>query len=242
MIGIMTTRRTLGTPTGLTTYKENIMSEEITYKRCTIKVEQDEDAQSPREWSNVGKMLCRHPRYTLGDEQPSADTIIEITKREDMIWLPLYLYDHSGLTMRAGATSANWIDKKPFVGDSAGWDTSTVGIIYCTKKQAIEEWGNKICTKAVYTQAVRYLQGEVDDYSNYLEGDVCGYSTETPEGEQIDSCWGFFPDDTEGYGKRWNYMLGQAKSSIDSWRSQRVEQLREERNGRQLALTGGQPS
>lgn len=205
--------------------------ETIKYKGCKIELVQDEDAPNPRtDWDNVGVMLCKHRDYILGDRkrgetEPGADEIIEVTQRKDVLWMPLYLYDHSGITIKAGSAHSNWIDNtNQFVGDSAGWDTSTVGIIYCTKKQAVEEWGKKKFTKEVAAKALAYLKGEVETYASYLEGDVIGYITKGPDGEDIDSCWGFFPDDSQGYGKRWDYPIGEAKSSINHWLEKRNAQ------------------
>ena len=38
-----------------------------------IKVEQDEFASSPREWDNLGKMICWHSRYNLGDDHSYSE-------------------------------------------------------------------------------------------------------------------------------------------------------------------------
>ena len=35
--------------------------------------EYDDFAESPRDWDNLGTMVCWHNRYTLGDEQPPFD-------------------------------------------------------------------------------------------------------------------------------------------------------------------------
>lgn len=39
----------------------------------TVKIIQDQDAESPRDWDNAGKMVCWHGRYTLGDERRRDD-------------------------------------------------------------------------------------------------------------------------------------------------------------------------
>lgn len=39
--------------------------------KYTLKLEQDTDYESPRDWDNIGTMVCWHRRYTLGDEQPN---------------------------------------------------------------------------------------------------------------------------------------------------------------------------
>lgn len=46
---------------------------EETYKGCTIRSGQDDSPESPREWDNVGTMVCWHRHYKLGDEQPKED-------------------------------------------------------------------------------------------------------------------------------------------------------------------------
>lgn len=37
-------------------------------KEITVKLILDRDAESPRDWDNLGTMVCAHRRYTLGDE------------------------------------------------------------------------------------------------------------------------------------------------------------------------------
>jgi hypothetical protein len=46
--------------------------ETIEYRGKQIEIHQDECAESPREWENIGKMVCWHRGYKLGDEQPSC--------------------------------------------------------------------------------------------------------------------------------------------------------------------------
>ena len=206
--------------------------ETIKYKRCTIRIEIDDDPQSPRECDNVGTMLCCHRKYSLGDRRTTAEEIIAVTKQTDVIWIPLYLYDHSGITMSAGTPGLGgggeeWMSSSGrFACDSMGWDTSTVGIIYCTKQKAVEEYGKQRFTKKVYDQAVACLFSEVEEYARYLEGNVYGYTVESPDGEDIDSCWGYI----EGGANRdeW-YCVQDAKRVVDSWRTQRLRRLREER-------------
>lgn len=43
------------------------MVHEEDYKGYTIKIYHDEDAESPRDWDNLGEMVCFHRRYNLGD-------------------------------------------------------------------------------------------------------------------------------------------------------------------------------
>ncbi len=43
--------------------------------RHTLCVHYDEEAQSPREWDNLGRMICFHSRYALGDRHEYSDPI-----------------------------------------------------------------------------------------------------------------------------------------------------------------------
>ena len=179
----------------------------------------DEAARSPREWSNLGTMVCFHGRYDLGDKHDysgpkdfllslllehenellagacpdvlsrlfyywknhdgandalclellnmaeelthsrlgdsfPADKLGQVIAKDDPAWLwemveeelssgeflgiveylgkyvilPLYLYDHGGITMSTGAFSCSW-------------DSGQVGWIYAEKKKFIEETG-----------------------------------------------------------------------------------------------------
>lgn len=39
----------------------------------TLKIVHDEDVESPREWDNIGKMVCFHNRYSLGDKHDYSE-------------------------------------------------------------------------------------------------------------------------------------------------------------------------
>ena len=123
----------------------------------------DEDPQSPREWDNFGTMYCYHRRYTLGDttDIPKLNTTQELQKylieeKKAAVMLPLFLLDHSGITMRAGDNFSNV--------DPQGWDTSFVGYIYATKEKLKEEGISK-------EKARRILEAEVKTYDQFLTGD-----------------------------------------------------------------------
>lgn len=182
--------------------------ETIGYKGYTIKIYQDEDIDSPRtEMDNVGIMFCEHSRYTLGDKDAENPFIQDeetgkYSLREDVaVALPLYLLDHSGLSISTGD-----------FGDV--WDSGQVGVIYATKEAVKREWGTG---KAALEKAKAYLKGEVQTYDDYLRGNVYGYVVESPDGRDVDSCWGFYPDHPTPwtFEKSLEYMIGEAKSAID---------------------------
>jgi len=163
----------------------------------TIKICHDPDAESPREWSNLGTLICWHRRYRLGDSHPfdgpeaflralagvsdqndlSMDQLRDRAARKAIL-LPVFLYDHSGLAMNT-------------VGFHCPWDSGQVGYVYVTLKAVREEFGVRRVTRALREKAEDILRAEIVSYDAYLGGRVYGYVIEH-NGEEIDACWGFF--------------------------------------------------
>lgn len=164
-----------------------------------IKIYHDPDAESPREWSNLGTLICWHRRYRLGDGHQydcpeaflreladvsdqsnlSMDPLRERAERKAVI-LPVFLYDHSGLAMNT-------------IGFHCPWDSGQVGYVYVTLEAVREEFGAKRVTRALRAKAEDILRGEVVNYDAYLGGRVYGYVIEQ-DGEEVDACWGFVGD------------------------------------------------
>jgi hypothetical protein len=149
----------------------------------TIKIIQDQEPMSPREWDNLGTMVCWHRRSNLGDKQSrDAPTTIEdaseIEKHGGVV-LPLYLYEHSGMTMDT-------------IGFSCPWDSGQVGIIYAEKATILKEYNVTDVTPEIRERVLKVLRSEVETYDQWLQGDVYGFVIEDAEGEHLDSCWGFF--------------------------------------------------
>jgi len=177
--------------------------ETIEYKGYEIHVYQDPDPESPREWDNLGTMTCFHRRYELGDKHSmDLEELKELVQRKDVISLPLFLMDHSGVSMNTGGFRHC---------DPQGWDWRQVGFIHVDRETVLKEYGKKKLIKALREKVVRILEDEVLTYDQYLTGDVYGFVAETPNGDNIDSCWGYY-----GEGGR-DWMIGEAKSAIDHY-------------------------
>lgn len=122
---------------------------------------------SPRkEYDHAGTMLCWHKGYDLGDEYVNVgeydpETFIEEYFDGDVppIILPLYLFDHSGLSMSTSAASFRMFD-------SHGWDWGMVGIIYMTQEVLDKEFNGD------EENGRSCLVAEVQEYDMYLTGDV----------------------------------------------------------------------
>ena len=124
---------------------------------------------NPRvENDNLGTMWCWHRRYDLGDsDRNKYDTrnfsgwseMKEAIQKDikPVAILPLYLYDHSGITMRT----------EPF---SCPWDSGRVGFIFFTREK-LKDLGYKIASKSAVKKAMACLEAEVKDYDRYLTGE-----------------------------------------------------------------------
>lgn len=152
-----------------------------------IKIFPDNNPENPRNWDNLTKMVCFHNHYSLGDkhdynhgdyngwDEMEADII---RNEKPVVIKPLYLYDHSGITMNT-------------TGFSCPWDSGRVGFVFVTRKDALKEYGKKRITPAIKEKAEKVLDGEVETYDQFLTGDVYGYKIFKGE-EELDSCWGFY--------------------------------------------------
>lgn len=182
----------------------------------TVEIHQDEDPMNPRrEWDNLGTMVCWHRRYNLGDRQikdgeyASPEAIladIESQEGELAVVLPLYLYDHSGITMSTSTAMFSAIDRDR-------WDWGQVGFIYVSKAKVREEYGARGTDKDVAERATGCLVGEVATYDQFLTGDCYGYVVKK-DGEFLDSCWGFLGhSDEDPYGS----ALLEGKAAAAHW-------------------------
>lgn len=99
---------------------------------------------------------------------------------ENVLWLPLYLYDHSGITMKTS----------PF---SSSWDSGMVGFIYITRKDVRKHWDWQRISKKREGQLYDRMRAEVNTYDMYLREQVYCFYIEYKE-EHLDSCGGIYDD------------------------------------------------
>lgn len=129
-------------------------------------------------------------------------------ERQKVCVLPIYMYSHSGDTIRT----------TPF---GCRWDSGLVGYIYMTAEKAKEEGWTK--GKGVDWKRVReYLVGEVKVFDQYITGDIYGFSLNpinpiTGEVDEIeeDSCWGFFGDDEKENGMVDHWSILKIDSNLE---------------------------
>lgn len=177
---------------------EIVYQEEIGNHRIVIRYDHDL-CDSPRDWSSFGTMVCWHRRYSLGDRHNHDSPYIflcdlaEVNEDRDLsfdalyqrierkaVMLPLYLHDHSGITMNT-------------TGFHCPWDSGQVGFIYVSLANIRKDYKTKLVTKKYREKARQLLVAEVSTYDDYLRGEVYGFEI-IKDDEVIDSCWGFLGD------------------------------------------------
>ncbi|RLC14505.1 MAG: hypothetical protein DRI24_13285 [Deltaproteobacteria bacterium] len=178
--------------------------ETTTFGNYTITVQNDPDGESPREWDNLGTMVYWHRNYNLGDVDGSKeysdpdmfwydlagieDTDSDLSKAMELankrnVILPLYLFDHSGITMSTSSFSCQW-------------DSGQVGWIYVSYERIREEYSCKRVSAKMRKRIATYLENEVKTFDQFITNDIYGFNIERndEDGEEvhIDSCWGFY--------------------------------------------------
>ena len=164
----------------------------IENEKYMLEIFEDLDPTDPREFDNLGTMVCFHNRYAFGEETElkssdfssweELESYLYKTEKA-LIVVPVFLYDHSGLSVNT-------------TGFSCPWDSGQIGYIYTSKEKIRNEYGCKRISKKLKEQIREMLVSEIDSYNQYLSGDVYGFSvTDKKSGEEIESCYGFFGTD-----------------------------------------------
>lgn len=147
-------------------------------KKYELKIELDHDSECPRtSWDNVTTMVCFHNRYNLGDDHnyksdnfTGWNELKEQIENDYKVFMikPLYLYDHSGIT----------ISTSPF---GCQWDSGQVGWIFIEEKNWKVMMGEDMDRSE--DRLERIIDGDIETYDKYLQGEVYRY-----EIYQVEEC------------------------------------------------------
>jgi len=127
----------------------------------------DDDPQNY--WDTLLPRLERYNEYDKFESE-KREEIIEKEFERRYISLAIYIYEHSGITMRYS--------------NSQAWNTD--GFICVAKSKIRKEYGWKLITYARIERIESYLRNEVDEYARYLEGDCWGFNIFHPTAEQME--------------------------------------------------------
>lgn len=208
----------------------NYAVETFEHAGLSIEIHRDEDPQNPREDNDgvIDHLICFHRRYSVGDKHDfkSSDyngwdemeaALIKEFDAVDIV--PVYMYDHSGIT----------IQTSPF---SCPWDSGMIGFCLISRKAVLDNWSGKRMTKKLKKLARECIEGSVKEFDQFLTGDIYGYQIRKPvpegedEGDVIESCYGF-------YGME--YCREEAKSMAEGILAEEAK-VAKENDPRQLKL------
>lgn len=201
-------------------------------RKLRLVIEQDQFSEDPRSWDNLGTMLCCHREYQLGDcnsnketeeelaeicrkygksdeeidEMTFAEEVQFILDQDNVCGLPLWLYDHSGISMSTER--------------QCSWDSSFVGLIFVEKDFYLAQ----MCLKDEEdwkAKAKGMLEDKIEVYNYFLQRNVYMWTLYEPvvvirqsmdgkelsrkideEGKIVDSLSGFYDptlEDVEEY-------------------------------------------
>lgn len=177
-----------------------VQNEEKQIGDYLVRTYYDNYPDNPRNWDNLGTMVCFHKRFDLWDTTDYrsvhygawGDLRNDIEEKEgEVTILPLFLYEHGGITIRTS----------PF---GCQFDSGQVGFIYVSKdkieKEGIDE-----------SKVIEYIENEVETYDKFLRGECFGYkvfkiktcSLGHKHEEEVESCFGYYDEDdcmTDGVG------------------------------------------
>lgn len=198
--------------------------EQFQYAGCTVKIIQDDCSINPREdYDHMGKMILFPSRnyrdvneyddYTDGKDFEStlrslAWNVTKSDAMEDDLIVPMehvlrcvnkhYVIIPIWRNGYGGMFGASVV-----VESDSGCDGFILFPVSDLPKEGISR-----------EQAVKNLECEIEEYSAWCTGDVYGYVIEDENGNELDSCWGFYGQD---------YAIESARESAKSQRYVPVE-------------------
>jgi len=158
--------------------------ETIEHAGLTIEIHQDTDPIGPNEWGDDGLFLIAGHRdfyVPPSSNERNFSMQAEIDKRRETYHIfGLEAYIHSGVVL-ALSQEGNFPDRQ--------WDVSQLGVVFAKKS----EW-------RLRKSAEKAARGLIEEWNQYLSGDVYGYIIKDADGYDIpncldSSCWGFYGHD-----------------------------------------------
>ena len=181
----------------------NLYEERYEHAGCTIRIIQDSDVSNPRdEFDHMGKLIL-FPNGSYLDRN-EFEKYINATDFESTLRSLAWLVTKSDAVEDGYKVSMDHIfrcvnkhyviipvDQDRYSGLSSRGETVSESDGYCggfilfpvadLAKEGIDR-----------EQAARNLECEVEEYAAWATGDTWGYVIEDENGDELDSCWGFY--------------------------------------------------
>jgi hypothetical protein len=178
---------------------------------------------SPREDDNLGTMLYNHSRYNLGDiPNPEAGQHgsyeadfkayleSEGLKLKDVVYTPIYMYEHSGVALSS-------------TGFSCQWDSGQLGWHFVTKADVRSHYNVKRVSYKLEQEVIAALNSELELYNHYVQGNCYEFELYDDNEEAVDSCCGFIGDFENVLERIKEYLPKESRYLADSITYEDVE-------------------
>lgn len=153
-----------------------------------LEIHQDDHPFNPRKFDDVTEMIFFHKRMNVGDNHnvdpnnySSFSEMMQENTEEGDLAMKVYCYSKRCFELSLF----------PF---SCPWDSGVLGFIVVRKSVIDREFNGD------REKALRNLKAELITYNDYLNGRTYGGILYDAQGEEIDSCWGFYGNDFETNG------------------------------------------
>jgi len=133
----------------------------------------DTDAEQPGKYDEECFIVTTRNRYfeVKGPNEETADTIGENLEE----WEETHHVYKLNALIHSGVHLSITSDLKEYY---MGFDSGQIGFLLVKKDETPDPF--------------KYAQGMVEEWNQYLSGDVWGYTIEDGEENAYDSCWGFY--------------------------------------------------
>lgn len=178
----------------------------------SVEIHRDENAYDPEDMTDSPVYLTffhrefhRCPKAVPFTRETAGEWIEEYHSSPELQarWavFSVEAYIHGGIVLSLVQEGRNFPDRR--------WDVSRAGWVVIEKDE--RWWGDptKMDPRTWYDIA----KAHIEEWNQYIEGDVYGYEVKDEVGEVLDSCWGF-------YGKQ--YALEDGLAVAKSYEDQRL--------------------
>jgi len=161
----------------------------------TLRIVRDDSPESPREWSNLGKLFLFSNKNGNIDEFENEIDLENCKDWEDIsekfremyegcIIKNVYVYEHGNVVYRT----------TPF---GCPFDSWQAGLIVCTPEDAKTAGFDPIKDAEKIEKG---LISEVVVFSMWRNGEIYGFIEEDQNGDHVNSCFGFYGSDPKENG------------------------------------------
>lgn len=168
-----------------------------TKKYPKLQIWSDADCESPRTWSNLGTFITKTRNYNSPDKDVEFLELFEnaynsegVNTAEQHLKMFKKLLKENGNKIKYVCLITKHEHGNVYYkrGAVQGWDSGVCGAYIVLVNEETKKYTNK--------KIEAIIDGELENYNSWCNGDVWGYTLYSDDGEVEDSCGGFFSSES----------------------------------------------